>query len=109
MLFRSWADVLVIAPLSANSLARIACGLADEVVSTVTLALPRGKRAVLAPAMNTEMWFNPVVQRNLQWVQDLERYTIVSPVEKRLACGDYGVGGMAEPAEILKVATGQEG
>lgn len=97
-----WAEILVIAPLSANSLARLACGLADEVVSTTTMALPRGVPAVLAPAMNTEMWFHPAVQRNLRWIADLERYTVVEPVEKRLACGDIGVGAMAEVEDILR-------
>ena len=98
-----WAEILVIAPLSANSLGRLACGLADEVVSTVAMALPRGVPAVLAPAMNTEMWLHPVVQRNLRWLADLERYTVVAPVEKRLACGDFGMGGMVEVEEIIRI------
>ena len=51
--------------------------------------------------MNTEMWFHPVVQRNLGWIQDLGVYTLVEPVSKRLACGDLGMGGLADPADIL--------
>ncbi len=96
-----WADILVIAPLSANTLAKLACGLADDALSTTTMALPRGRPAVLAPAMNTEMWEHPAVQRNLRWLEELGRYRIVAPVAKRLACGDVGVGGMEEPAHIL--------
>ena len=68
---------------------------------TTLLALPRGKPVVIAPAMNTEMWFNPVVERNLRWIAELGRYRVVEPVSKRLACGDLGPGGLAEPADIL--------
>ena len=96
-----WANVAAVAPASANFLGKLACGLADDVPSTVLMALPRGRRVVLAPAMNTEMWLNPVVVRNLGWLADLGRYDIVAPTEKRLACGDVGPGGLAEPADVL--------
>jgi len=101
-----WADVAAVAPLSAHTLAKLACGLADDLLSTTLLALPRGRRCVLAPAMNTEMWFHPVVQRNLDWVRALDRYDIVEPVDKRLACGDVGTGGMADPADVLAAIQG---
>jgi phosphopantothenoylcysteine synthetase/decarboxylase len=65
------------------------------------MALPRGTPCVLAPAMNTEMWFHPVVQRNLSWIEEMSRYRLVSPIEKQLACGDIGVGGLADPTLIL--------
>lgn len=96
-----WADIVVIAPLSANTLGKIACGLADDLLTTTLLALPRGTRCLLAPAMNTEMWFKPVVQRNIRWIDEMERFSWIAPTEKRLACGDHGVGGLAEPADIL--------
>lgn len=96
-----WAEVAVVAPLSANTLGKLACGLADDVLTTTLMAVPRGIPVVLAPAMNTEMWLHPVVQRNLRWIEELQRYTLVDPVAKRLACGDIGVGGMAEPAVLL--------
>jgi phosphopantothenoylcysteine synthetase/decarboxylase len=96
-----WADVAVIAPLTANTLARLACGLADDAISTVWMALPASVPKVLCPAMNTQMWDQPVTQRNLRWIQELGRYTVVDPVEKRLACGDVGVGGLAETADIM--------
>jgi phosphopantothenoylcysteine decarboxylase/phosphopantothenate--cysteine ligase len=96
-----WADVVAVAPLSANTLGKLACGLADDALSTALMAVPRGTPVVLAPAMNTEMWFHPVVQRNLRWLAELGRYRLVDPVEKRLACGDVGVGGLADPADIL--------
>ena len=96
-----WADIVAIAPLSANTLGKIACGLADDLLTTTLLALPRGTRCLLAPAMNTEMWFKPVVQRNIRWIDEMERFSWIAPTEKRLACGDHGIGGLAEPADIL--------
>ena len=99
-----WPDVVVVAPLTANTLGKLACGLADDALSTVLMALPRGIPCVLAPAMNTEMYLHPVVQRNLSWLGEVERYRVVQPVEKRLACGDWGVGGLASPEDLLQAA-----
>lgn len=96
-----WAEVVVVAPCTANVIGRIAAGLADDALSTTLLAVPRGVPVLLCPAMNTEMWLNPVVERNMRWIAELERYRVVPPIEKRLACGDVGVGGLAEPADIL--------
>ncbi len=96
-----WATVAAIAPLTANSLGKLACGLADDALSTVVMALPADTPVVLAPAMNTQMWLNPVVQRNLRWLDELGRFRVVDPVHKRLACGDVGMGGLADPADIV--------
>jgi phosphopantothenoylcysteine decarboxylase / phosphopantothenate---cysteine ligase len=97
-----WAEVAVVAPMTANTLARLALGLADDALSTVLMALPRGRPVVLCPAMNTEMWLHPVVQRNRRWLDELDgRYRWVEPLSKRLACGDVGPGALADPAEIL--------
>jgi phosphopantothenoylcysteine decarboxylase/phosphopantothenate--cysteine ligase len=96
-----WADVVCIAPLSANTLSKLACGLADDALSTVLMAVPAGVPIVLGPAMNTQMWAHPIVQRNLSWLLELERYTVVAPVSKRLACGDHGPGGLASPQDLL--------
>ena len=107
-----WADVVCVAPATANLLGKLACGLADDALSTVLMAVRRGTPIVLAPAMNTEMWFHPVVQRNLGWLRQMPRYRIVEPVDKRLACGDLGVGGLAEAADILEAvvaACGESG
>lgn len=101
-----WADVAVVAPCSANVLGKLACGLADDALSTTLMALPRGRKVVLAPAMNTEMWLNPVVVRNLRWLDELGRFVVVAPTEKRLACGDVGPGGMAEPGDVLRAVEG---
>jgi phosphopantothenoylcysteine decarboxylase/phosphopantothenate--cysteine ligase len=91
-----WADVAIVAPLTSSTLAKLATGLADDALTTVWMALPRSVPSLLAPAMNTAMWEQPVVQRNLRWLAELERHVLVPPVAKRLACGDVGVGGLAE-------------
>ena len=96
-----WADVACVAPLTANTLSKIALGMADSALTTVLLALPRGRPVILGPAMNTEMWENPATQRNLRWIAELGRYQVVPPVVKRLACGDTGAGGLAEPEDLL--------
>lgn len=96
-----WADIACIAPLTANTLARLATGIADDALSTVWMALPPQVPNLLCPAMNTTMWEHPVVQRNVLWVEELGRYQWVWPVAKRLACGDVGPGGLAEVPDIL--------
>ena len=99
-----WADVAVVAPLTASTLGRIAAGIADDALTTTLLALPARVPVVLGPAMNTEMWNHPLVRRNLDILREAGRYTVVEPVVKRLACGDFGPGGLAEPAELLAAA-----
>jgi phosphopantothenoylcysteine synthetase/decarboxylase len=96
-----WAQITVVAPLTASTLAKLAVGLADDALTTVWMALPEGVPHLLCPAMNTAMWNHPVVQRNLGWLSAMGRYQIVAPSEKRLACGDVGVGGLAEIPDIL--------
>jgi phosphopantothenoylcysteine decarboxylase / phosphopantothenate---cysteine ligase len=96
-----WAQVAVVAPMTAATLARLAVGLAEDALSTVWLAIPRGTPCVVCPAMNTAMWEHPAVERNLRWLDELGRYEVVAPTKKRLACGDVGVGGLAELPDIL--------
>ena len=90
-----WAQVAMVAPLTASTLGRLAMGLADDALGTVWLALPASVPRLLAPAMNTAMWDNPIVQRNLRWLEEAGHH-VVAPSSKRLACGDVGVGGLAE-------------
>ena len=97
-----WADILVVAPLSANTLAKIAHGICDDLLSTTICATPKETPIVLCPAMNTHMWEHPLTQRNLNILKDTKRFEWVLPVEKRLACGDVGVGGLADPSDILQ-------
>jgi len=100
----AWADVVVIAPATANVIGKLACGLADDMLTTLCMAVPAGTPMVLAPAMNTRMWDHPVLQRNLKILLDETdgRYCIVPPVVKELACGDLGMGGMASIEEIIE-------
>jgi len=98
---RKWADLLLIAPLTANTLAKIACGMADNLVTSVVRAWDREKPILLAPAMNTLMWDNEFTKEHLAKIQRLFSWTeIISPVEKLLACGDKGMGAMA-PIETI--------
>ena len=96
-----WADVVVVAPLSANTLAKIAHGLCDDLLTTSICATPQPTPILLCPAMNTHMWINPTTIRNRGLLEETQRYIVVSPVEKRLACGDVGIGALAEPTHIL--------
>lgn len=94
------ADLLLVAPATANTLANFACGLAPDSLSSVYLALPRTTPVVLAPAMNGKMWDHPATRRNVEQLEaDGARF--VGPAEGQLACGYEGVGRMAEVADIL--------
>lgn len=94
-----WAEVLVIAPLTANTLAKLVYGLADNLLTNTVLASTCP--ALLAPAMNTDMWEQQTVQRNWTQLQSDPRYHPVGPGTGILACDRIGTGRMAEPAEIL--------
>lgn len=96
-----WATVACVAPLTASTLGKLACGIADDALTTVFMALPAGVPTLLCPAMNTAMWEHPVVRRNVRWLDELGRYRWVDPTSKRLACGDVGPGGLAEVPDIV--------
>lgn len=117
---RNWADLLLIAPASANTLAKVANGLADGLVSCVARAWPFGpgagatagpgpglsaarvaKPVLLAPAMNTAMWQHPVTSRHLEQAQAWGM-RVIPPVSKVLACGEEGTGAMAEVGTIVQ-------
>ncbi len=93
----AWADVLVVAPATANVMARAAAGLANDVV-TATLLCFSGP-IVLAPAMHTRMWSSPATQRNVSLLRQ-DGVILVGPVEGALASGEVGLGRMAEPSAI---------
>lgn len=94
-----WAEVVLIAPLTANTLAKLVYGLADNLLTNTVLASTCP--ILLAPAMNTDMWEQAAVQRNWQQIQQEARYHAVGPGSGLLACDRVGAGRMAEPAEIL--------
>lgn len=96
---RKWADVMIIAPLSANTLAKIAGGLCDNLLTCIVRAWDYSKPLYIAPAMNTLMWNNPFTKWHIDLISQLG-VIMVPPVTKRLACGDYGDGAMAEPSVI---------
>ena len=97
-----WADLVVIAPASANTLSKIAHGFCDNLLTTVVCALPAKTKVVFAPAMNTNMWNNPVFQANLKILKGIKNYKVLAAGKGELACGAYGDGRMLEPRDILK-------
>lgn len=123
---RKWADIFIVAPLDANTLAKFALGLSDNCLACVFRAWDFARPVVLAPAMNTLMWESPVTRRHLAQILDdrgdgrapsgwtlaeadavfarhAPNIVLVPPQAKRLACGDVGVGAMAEVASIAEV------
>jgi phosphopantothenoylcysteine decarboxylase len=100
---RKWAWSFVIAPLSANTLAKISHGICDNLLTSIVRAWDYTLPLVLAPAMNTCMWNNPLTKKQLNACSDImgEVGFIIAPVSKKLACGDVGIGAMAEPSTII--------
>lgn len=121
---RRWADVLLIAPLDANTLAKLANGICDNCLTCVWRAWDMHRPVILAPAMNTLMWEHPHTSRHLKSVAELYQLHTPSalnadamvawinaqpcsmlrfagPIEKKLACGDIGQGAMLEVADLL--------
>lgn len=122
---RNWADLLVVAPLDANTLAKLALGLADNFLTCVFRAWDHARPVILAPAMNTRMWDSPATLRHLRllledhgdgghparftleeapelFARHAPRIVLVPPQAKRLACGDFGIGAMAEVTAIAE-------
>lgn len=93
------ADVVMIAPASANVIGKIAHGIADDMLTTTVMAC--GCRKIVAPAMNTNMFENPIVQDNMK-ILEKYGYEVISPAVGYLACGDTGAGKMPEPELLLE-------
>ena len=96
------ADLLVVAPATANFIGKLAMGLADDLLSTLALAMTGP--ILLAPAMNSEMWQKPAVQRNLETLRQ-DGVNLIEPGDGWLSCGQVGPGRMAEPVEIMNRIT----
>jgi phosphopantothenoylcysteine decarboxylase len=95
------ADLFVLAPASANTLAKLAHGMADNIVTATALALPVETPKLIAPAMNTKMYDNPLTQRNISILKEVG-YQEIEPRSSLLACGDVGRGALAEQNVILE-------
>ena len=95
-----WADFIVIAPATANVIARLTYGMADDLLTTVCLASPAP--LIVAPAMNQQMWKHAATTHNIRTLMD-RGVTVAGPAEGEQACGDTGPGRMLEPAAILAV------
>ena len=93
-----WADLVIIAPASANTLARLAMGMADDLLTTVCLATTAP--VMIAPAMNQQMWAHPAVTLNVQTLRDMNYY-LIEPASGEQACGDIGAGRLPEPEQLL--------
>ncbi|MCX8083598.1 MAG: bifunctional phosphopantothenoylcysteine decarboxylase/phosphopantothenate--cysteine ligase CoaBC [Calditerrivibrio sp.] len=96
-----WSDLFVIAPATANTIGKIANGIADNLLTSTVLARDESKPIVVAPAMNSKMYVNPIFQKNLNTLKDFG-FHILEPTTGVLACKDEGVGKMVEPEDIYR-------
>ncbi|HVI39663.1 MAG TPA: bifunctional phosphopantothenoylcysteine decarboxylase/phosphopantothenate--cysteine ligase CoaBC [Anaerovoracaceae bacterium] len=94
------ADLCLVAPATANIIGKIAGGIADNMATTVIMALAHAP-VFICPAMNTNMYHNPIVQRNIKDLEELG-YHFIEPRESRLACGDLGKGALADVEVIIE-------
>ena len=101
-----WADALLIAPCTANTMAKLVYGLADNALTSTALAfMGYDKPVFIAPAMNTHMWMAPATKRNLTTIIS-DGVRVIYPTAKLLKCGDIGVGGMADIKAITDIIKG---
>jgi len=99
-----WAQLCVIAPASANTLSKIAYGICDNLLTTVVSALDKDTKVLLAPAMNENMWKNPIIAENVKKLKGIKKYSLKPPEKGELACGVYGEGRMPEVGDIYNKA-----
>ncbi|BGP37459.1 hypothetical protein JCM10449v2_001365 [Rhodotorula kratochvilovae] len=108
-LLRRWADVVLVAPCSANTLAKITHGICDNILTSFLRALPAFVPVYLFPAMNTHMFSHPLTAKQLAMVQDELGYKVHGPIGKKLACGDIGIGAMTEWSDIVQLVVAEYG
>ncbi|MFA5107186.1 MAG: flavoprotein [Patescibacteria group bacterium] len=94
-----WCDIFVLAPATANTISKLSCGIADNLLTTVMCALPKKTPVLIAPAMNCHMWENEIIQSNISKLRNikignLDKYSIVGPIKGKLACGYEGEGAL---------------
>ena len=95
-----WADIILIAPATANTISKLSNGIADDLASTVVLA--SNKKIILVPAMNVRMWEHKSNKKNIKKLSEYG-YIIIGPETGDMACGEYGEGKMTEPFEIFNI------
>lgn len=100
---RRWADVVLVAPCSANTLAKMAGGLCDNLATSLLRALDPSVPTYVFPAMNTLMYAHPLTAAHLRVVRETLGYEVVGPIGKALACGDVGLGAMTEWRDIVGI------
>ncbi|GJN88086.1 hypothetical protein Rhopal_001042-T1 [Rhodotorula paludigena] len=106
---RRWADVVLVAPCSANTLAKITHGICDNILTCFLRALPTFVPVHLFPAMNTHMYSHPLTAKQLAVVRDELGYKVHGPIGKKLACGDIGIGAMTEWTDIVQLVVAEYG
>jgi len=99
-----WADIFVLVPATANTIGKIANGIADNFLTTVVTALSKKIKVIIVPAMNSEMWKNEIVQKNIDILKNVnKKYIFTEPRSGILACRDEGIGKIPKNEEILKI------
>lgn len=101
-----WCDICVIAPVTSNTISKIAYGICDNLLTTVVAALPPVTPILFAPAMNCHMWENPILQENIAKlkkirVESKRKYHFIDPISGNLACGYQGKGKVADNKDII--------
>ena len=94
-----WPDIVLVAPATANIISSVANGLATDLAQTILMATT--KQIVFAPSMNVRMWENKLFQKNIEVLKS-NGSTFLGPCEGEMACGEYGMGRMMEPQQIIK-------
>jgi phosphopantothenoylcysteine decarboxylase len=102
---RDWADVFLICPCSANTMSKISVGICDNLLTSIFRAWDFNKPIFIAPAMNTKMWEHPVTGNSLKIIESWG-VRVIQPVVKKLACGETGVGALADLDFIVKEIEG---
>ena len=96
-----WADVVVMAPATCNSVGKLAAGVSDNYPLLVLRAIPRTKKVIVVPSMNPEMWYDPCFQRNIDILNATEKYAVLCPTRGQMLSGDWGFGAQAPFEDIV--------
>jgi|AntAceMinimDraft_18_1070375.scaffolds.fasta_scaffold01189_6 phosphopantothenoylcysteine decarboxylase/phosphopantothenate--cysteine ligase len=99
-----WADLFIVAPATANTISKIASGIADNLLTSTVLAFPSTSPLLIAPAMNNHMWENEATQNNIKIIESRTSYHLVGPETGLLTNGQKGKGRMTEAEEIFTIA-----